>query len=336
MPKVSIVVPVYNKEMYLRKTLDTILSQSFEDWELIVIDDGSTDSSWKIIQEYKKLDSRISAITQKNGGVSAARNAGIQMTTGEWIWFVDADDVPSDTFLANIFTEEISSNIDVIVGNYTKVSTDGVVEQVILDESGCLNQAELASVFMEHQYKSGFWGYLWNKLIHRSFILGNSLEFQKGLTLAEDLKFMVSVYSRLSAIRIVPFVAMQYTVNALNSSAEKKIDYQAQLNIQKDIYDWIVIQNGRSEYLTFMKRQISYYVAFIVFYAFEWNENYLAGAKKLRDDAEISELLCPEKIDKVMKPIVFCVKNRKWFMLRIYLKSRKFIRMLYRIALHRG
>lgn len=92
MPKISIIVPVYNVEKYLRKCIDSILNQTFKDFELILIDDGSTDESGKICDEYNLKDNRIKVIHKENGGLSSARNAGLDIAQGEYIGFVDSDD----------------------------------------------------------------------------------------------------------------------------------------------------------------------------------------------------------------------------------------------------
>lgn len=96
-PQISIIIPVYKAEKYLHDCLDSIAAQTFADWECILIDDGSPDSSGMICEEYAARDSRFIAVHQKNGGVSAARNAGLAIARGDWIGFVDAD----DGFIAN-------------------------------------------------------------------------------------------------------------------------------------------------------------------------------------------------------------------------------------------
>ena len=124
-PLVSIIMPVYNKELYMRKTLENICNQDFKNWELIIVDDGSTDNGKVIIEEYVKRDKRIFAYYQKNRGVSDARNNGLEYAKGEWIWFVDSDDIPSKNFLSEVFKMDIVKGTDVIVGNYSKVFPDG-------------------------------------------------------------------------------------------------------------------------------------------------------------------------------------------------------------------
>ena len=98
-PSISIIVPVYNSEKTLNRCVDSILSQTFQDWELLLIDDGSTDRSGKLCDEYALKDQRIKVFHKKNGGVSSARNIGLDHAKGEWITFIDSDDeIPKNTF----------------------------------------------------------------------------------------------------------------------------------------------------------------------------------------------------------------------------------------------
>ena len=94
-PKISVIVPVYKAESYLRCCVDSLLAQTFRDFEILLIDDGSPDKSGEICDEYARKDGRIKALHKKNEGVSSARNAGIEHAQGEWITFVDADDYSS-------------------------------------------------------------------------------------------------------------------------------------------------------------------------------------------------------------------------------------------------
>src|SRR5690554_7984530 len=92
MPKISVIIPVYNKAPYLEQCLNSVINQTYKNLEIIIIDDGSTDNSLEICEKYRKKDERIQLISQENQGVSVARNKGIQKASGEWIYFLDADD----------------------------------------------------------------------------------------------------------------------------------------------------------------------------------------------------------------------------------------------------
>ena len=143
-PKISVVVPVYNVEKYLRKCLDSIINQTFRDFELICINDGSPDNSLEILREYEKKDDRVIVIDQKNTGVSTARNNAIDIAKGEYIIFFDSDDwVDLDT-LEVIYSEINSENADVVIFSYVREYENRSLkknifpkEKIFFDESGC-------------------------------------------------------------------------------------------------------------------------------------------------------------------------------------------------------
>ena len=114
-PKISVIVPVYNVEKYIKKCLDTIISQTFSDIEIICVNDGSTDSSRKILEEYKNKDSRIIIIDKKNGGLSSARNAGMKVAMGEYISFIDSDDWIEETMLEKLYNNMTTLNTDITI-----------------------------------------------------------------------------------------------------------------------------------------------------------------------------------------------------------------------------
>ena len=107
MPKVSIIVPIYKAEKYLHRCVDSIIAQTFTDWELLLVDDGSPDRSGEICDEYTGRDNRIRVIHKENGGVSSARNAGLDVAKGQWVVFVDSDDWCEAYYLADFFKEGI-------------------------------------------------------------------------------------------------------------------------------------------------------------------------------------------------------------------------------------
>lgn len=125
-PKISVIVPVYNVEKYLRKCVDSILSQTFTDFELLLIDDGSKDHSGEICDEYALQDDRVKVFHKENGGVSSARNLGIDVAKGEWITFVDADDYIAENLLQSLCN--IDSNVDIAFTGCTLIEGNNVSE----------------------------------------------------------------------------------------------------------------------------------------------------------------------------------------------------------------
>ena len=138
MPVISVIVPVYNTEKYLSRCIDSILTQTFTDLELLLVDDGSTDKSGIICDEYALKDSRVRVFHKENGGVSFARNLGVQEARGNWIAFVDADDWILETYLAN-FVNNIKKDTQLIVATTIekKIASSDYIKQLLLYSAPC-------------------------------------------------------------------------------------------------------------------------------------------------------------------------------------------------------
>ena len=144
MPKVSVIIPVYNVEKYLSECLDSVVNQTLKDIEIICVNDGSPDGSAEILEEYAQKDNRIKVITQENRGVSEARNSGLKIASGEYIAFLDSDDYIDLKFFEQLYKRGIESNSDVVVceniyrfsGNKQKLflKVDKEVETTVLKE----------------------------------------------------------------------------------------------------------------------------------------------------------------------------------------------------------
>ena len=146
MPKLSVIVPVYNTEKYLRECIDSILAQTFRDFELILVDDGSTDGSGAICDEYAKQDERIRVIHQENGGITVARKSGVRAARGEYVTFVDSDDwIDKDMY--RIMLEEETA--DIRICNLIKATNTGMFELSCLVEPGYYDKRKLDTYFYQ-------------------------------------------------------------------------------------------------------------------------------------------------------------------------------------------
>lgn len=179
-PKISIIVPVYNVEKYLRRCLDSIVAQTFTDWECILIDDGSPDNSGAICDEYAERDSRFHVIHQENKGVSAARNAGLDVARGEWIGFVDSDDwIEKETFYV-AYNEAINANADIVCFGVQFVAEEGLSRKVSFKNKEIYSNFKRFPVYMNS---------VWNKLFRKNLFHTVSLRFQNGISICEDMLF---------------------------------------------------------------------------------------------------------------------------------------------------
>lgn len=185
MPKISVIVPVYKAEKYLHRCIDSILNQTFKDFEVLLIDDGSPDRSGEICDEYAKIDSRVRVFHKQNGGVSSARQCGLNNTKGEYVIHADPDDWVEPDILESMYSKALEDNADMVICDYyiTKRNKETLVYQNI-DKT---NHLELLRQFLLGKYH----GACWNKLVKANLFAKYNIEFNKDIIRWEDL-FVVS------------------------------------------------------------------------------------------------------------------------------------------------
>lgn len=194
--KVSIIVPVYNVELYIEDCLNSLLNQTYSNYEIILINDGSTDNSIEICSKYS--DKKIKIFNQNNKGVSIARNVGISLATGQYIMFVDADDMVFENYIENLITSIEETNTDMVVCGYTKEKTELVNKKNSQEIKGeIINANTMLENMMANNLQEG---YLWNKIFKKSIINDNSLEFKEGVNVWEDLYFVIEYLSKSNKI----------------------------------------------------------------------------------------------------------------------------------------
>jgi glycosyltransferase involved in cell wall biosynthesis len=223
-PAISIIVPVYKTEKYLNRCVDSILSQDYNDFELILVDDGSPDNSGKICDEYAKNDNRIKVIHKENGGVSSARNLGIEESCGSYLMFVDSDDYIEPDSL-NLLFADTKNNPDIIIGdiyweyaNLSKKVPQKSVCNGIIKKEDLLKY--LAKLIDEKQLN-----YLHAKLFKRDVILKNNIRFKKFEdTAAEDTVFNFDAILKSESIFFDDRYFYSYIINQESNSLSSKPD----------------------------------------------------------------------------------------------------------------
>lgn len=237
-PFFSIIIPVYNKERYIQKCIDSIITQTFEDFEVIVVNDGSTDDSKKILDSI--TDPRIQVITIPNGGVSNARNIGLQKAIGEYILFIDADDY-IDTDYCYIINKEIEqNNADLLIFGLTKIFNSKTQRKIMPYKCGVVDNNEFKESFLtEFERLEGIYGYICNKAIKRSFITNHNLQFDCSIKLAEDLNFWVSVFELCPSITFSQYAGYNYIQNTTGSSIFYDYDPWPFIDIWIKIYKFL-------------------------------------------------------------------------------------------------
>lgn len=210
--ELSIIVPIYNVENYLRKCLDSILVQTFTDFELILIDDGSPDKCGEIADEYAKKDNRIIVIHQENKGVSAARNAGLKISKGKYIGFVDPDDYIDVDMYSKMYKSAVKNDSEIVCCNFRRISELGEESFIEHHLSEVMNRDEFLSHLFDVPRTVG--GSLWNKLFLKKNI---HMNFDEELSVCEDWWFL---FNYLLGIRKASYVnnGLYYVVSRANSA----------------------------------------------------------------------------------------------------------------------
>lgn len=225
MNEVSIIIPVYNVEKYISRCIESVLNQTYTNFELILVDDGSPDKSGEICEEYAKTDPRIKVIHKPNGGVSSARNAGLDAASGEYIAFVDSDDFIHPQYL-DILTKAIhKSGSDMATLNITRVTN----EFKCIFTKVCYDTIQY-SIHNKPDIQTNLYNYVYNPSLQNSITCGlysvakssifNKIRFINEIKMAEDIEFMVRISPRIrKSIHLnVPFYFYQCDNTSLTRS----------------------------------------------------------------------------------------------------------------------
>ena len=213
MPEVSIIVPVYNAEKYLHRCIDSILAQTFTDFELILIDDGSTDTSGEICDKYAKNNSRIRVMHQKNAGASSARNKGIEESVGKYLLFCDSDDFVHPQWCQILYDLAENNPDSLCVCNLLR--TDSEIETYPIKETNCIYDITYFEL-----YKIGLSGFAFNKIFNAKKIKDNKIYFPLGIPIGEDAIFVSGYIHEQAPIVFCEDILYYYNQN--NDSAMHK------------------------------------------------------------------------------------------------------------------
>ena len=192
-PKVSVIVPVYNVELYLKECLESIVNQTLKDIEIILVDDGSSDDSFQIMQEYANHDDRITVIQQNNRGVSAARNIGLHYAKGEFIYFIDSDDYLELTALAELYPKCVENNLDALIFDYTRFCDDPNIKVQQLERPDYTEIYDGFSLLSLQKNDKSYSPVVWAIFLKNEFLNKNNISFYEGI-IHEDNLFLFYVY----------------------------------------------------------------------------------------------------------------------------------------------
>ncbi len=219
--KLSVIVPVYNVKQYIDKCITSILDQSFKDFELILVDDGSTDGSGEMCDAFLKHDVQIKVIHQKNQGLSGARNTGIRVAKGDYLVFVDSDDwIEPDMFSNMVHFSEIH-HADIVVCRGQIVEADGTISRYIgYDSLEMMSRVEATKEILKDEKMQSF---AWNKIYKKELFEG--IEYPVG-RIFEDTATTYKLFYKCNKVVCIPYVGYNYRMNSNSITHEKRTDIQ--------------------------------------------------------------------------------------------------------------
>lgn len=262
MRKISIIIPIYNVQKYLSECLDSLLEQTYTEWEALLVDDGSTDDSGKICEKYALKDSRFRVIHKKNGGAASAKNVGLDQIEGEYVGFIDSDDYVERTWLEKVMKVIINRNADIVEFNFDKVFRTGSKEE------NCYLYKE--KEFTAEQYLAQYltnWSssLFWNKIVSASLV--KKIRFRKERRCIDDEFFTYKVISDAHKIVQINDVLYHYRQRASSAVQNKKNQLQKTedaLEVLVERYKWICekFPNLRNNYLSHDVNIMFYFAGF--------------------------------------------------------------------------
>ena len=323
-PLISIIIPVYNSCEFILNTLNSLEAQSYHNYEIILINDGSTDNSVEILEEYRRKFGHAILYNQKNMGVSAARNKGIEISKGEFVTFLDSDDMYSSHFLEKMLFKQIQKNADVVYCGYNKISIAGKIKVMpcLFKEKDILN----------FYFKSDGYFHFSGMLIRKSILLEKQIYFEVGRNISEDLLFTVQLLNNCSfyCVKEHLFNYIQRK-DSVMSSVWSKNKWISDIKGREKILLYLndnYNKNDKNEILQLasefiFQREISYMIDCIKKWKYKAISNYLAESDFLKKEQLFQKGIFNKKDKK--KFLIIKRKNYViWFCYTLYYRFFRF------------
>lgn len=233
MVSITVIVPIYNVEKYLKRCIESILNQTFKDFELLLLNDGSTDSSGKICDIYASKDNRIVVRHKKNQGVSTTRNLGIDIAKGEYITFIDSDDWIEKDYLEKMYSKIKEMNVPLLITGYIEERNGIVKNTFIPDEEKVYTKIDIQLEFLKQEK---FMWTVYDKLFLKKII--NGVRFDIKLKIAEDMYFFWNVLKTVDKVGYMPLYKYHYDRGASSTiSSPFSLKWIDCIKVKKKIYE---------------------------------------------------------------------------------------------------
>lgn len=241
MMKISIIIPLYNASSYLHHSIDSILSQPFQDIEIILVDDGSTDESSAICDEYANRDKRIKVFHEPHSGVAHSRQVGLEHAIGEYILYVDADDLVDADMVSEMYDEAIRQQVDMVICDYRELTHEGEIYR--MQEPSALDGVTVLDDILNGK----LYGALWNKMMRREWLLSANACFPEVLTMREDLIFLSQCLPFAKKIAYIPKAYYGYERRNATALTSNYVNETPTYYNQESLWISLILKNA---YLT--------------------------------------------------------------------------------------
>ena len=300
---ISIIIPVYNVEKYLERCIESVISQTYKNLEIILVDDGSTDSSGKLCDEFAQKDDRIKVIHKKNGGISDARNVGIEQVTGKYVGFADSDDYLEKDMIETLYNLSVKHDADISIVSYYEMYNNKLIS---VRDSGKLEILDRVEAIRELLIDTKIQSYAWNKLFKRELFEG--LEFPKGRNF-EDIATTLLLFEKSEKVVLLE-KPKYYYLRRDNSivgtrNAKTYLDY---LDVIYDKYCYLKDKYPEIELYNAYNYCINMIWVYTIIVSFEIDEAYEEFTKKyklLKELIEKYENEITDKLDYYNKAVLY-------------------------------
>ncbi len=269
--KVSVIVPIYNMESYIQQCLDSLIAQTYQDFELIIVNDGSTDRSGEICEKYRSKFKNIEIIHKKNGGLISARIEGLHRAGGKYIAFVDADDWVDADFLEFLVSNMDSNQADIVVTGHIKEEKTRYERVINLCSSGVYEREDLVNkIFPEMLYFKGFFEFgilpqLWNKIYKKDILLKCYKNINTDIYVGEDIAVVYPYLLQADKLVIRDAAKYHYRRHNRSMTAAKKKDFYVNA---ANLYVYLYYEFQKTEFYECMLKQLDQFLRVMV-----WNRS---------------------------------------------------------------
>lgn len=233
----SLIIPIYNASTYLAFSLESLLSQPFQDFELILVDDGSTDASPSICDEYAAKDERIRVLHEPHSGVANSRQVGLEAAKGMYILYVDADDQVDPCMIADMYQVAVDQEADMVLCDYRELTHEGEVYRK--QEPTALDGVAVLEDILDGK----LYGALWNKMMRREWLLQTKAAFPQRLTMREDLIFLSQCLPYASKIAYIPKAYYGYERRNTSALTSHYVNESPAYYTQECLWVDLILQN---------------------------------------------------------------------------------------------